>query len=762
MKRSSGLPLLYALVLASGTAGLVYEIVWMRMLIRVFGITLYAVSTVVSVFLGGLALGSWLAGRMARTRSFSLRAYGWIEIGIGVLALFATLAIARLPLLYAGIAPLDVAAPGSLLFVTALRVGLCALVLLGPTMLMGTTLPFLTHGVGGDDVGARTASLYGFNTLGAVVGVLLSGFVLLATIGETGTVLLAVAINVAAGLAFLRGWGPLPSGEKGNVSPSGKGKTSPIVLLLGAAAVTGFCALSFEILWTRFLILILGTSVYAFSTVLALYLTGIGLGSLIASRWVDRAQRPLLRFGWLQVGLALLVVSSLHAFRLVGLRSTDPKFLYSPLLRAGDVAGFFWMGALVIVPSMLVSGMCFPLLARLVAARAGSAGPAIGSVYAWNTVGGILGSTLSAYVLVSRLGAQGSFVLTSATTLLLGCAAILAAAGRRGAAPALGAALAFLALLLPLRGDVYRDVLVRRLERDGGGRLLFHREDASATLTGWQTARGDRNLLINGIQTSGKGLVGQSMAHLPLLLHPDPKRALVICFGAGNTFRAAVDHVGRVDVVELHRGVVESFPAFYDDARAYLERDGVRVFVNDGRNFVLTSRDAYDAIVIDASPPIFSEGTVNLYSREFLELCRRRLTAGGILCLWIPVPCFESDFWRIARGFTRTFPHTFAWTYPGCPGVYLMASAQPFARDRATIAARLRERRLTEIAPWIPAEVFELPWKLEDDEIRRYAERFDAVTDDRPTTEFPLGRFLRGEAFHQEADFLSRAALRRP
>ncbi|MCP4871940.1 MAG: hypothetical protein GY898_24815 [Proteobacteria bacterium] len=746
-----------SLFLLSGISGLVYQVVWMRMLIRVFGITIYATSTVIAVFMGGLALGSWIAGKYVTKGNPTLRTYAKIEVGIALSALAATVAMRALPAVYASMFGGELGRTGG---ASATEVGLRLLlsgaVLAAPTILMGTTLPLITRWITRDDseVGGRLALFYGLNTVGAVIGTFACGFFAIALLGEYAAVGVGVAINLTiAAVVWLHSAGARPASDAAPSTPStGEADPARIRVFLILAGASGACALAYEVIWTRLLVLVLGNSVYAFSTMLGTYLIGIALGSLIVRRFADRIGSPALVFGALQLGVAALGVCSLQVFRAIGAQATAPRYLYSPLTEAADIKLIFLYAALVILPVTLLLGMIFPLLGRIVTTDYRQVGKSVGTLYAANTVGGVVGALATGYLLVPNAGAQGAFYLAATINLAIGVAVIAMIGGLKEPKIVAGV----LAALLVMVGlgktdkDVFYEVIERRLvllNDMGPGRVYFHHEETAAALTGYKAPDNREILLINGIITSGKGMPGALMAHVPLLLRDAPERALVVCFGVGTTFRAAVEHVGNVDAVELVAGVVGSFPIWEPEAADFPQRDDVRIFINDGRNYMLLAEDKYDLIVVDAAPPIFSEGTVNLYSMEFLELTKARLTDDGIFMLWVPTPCFEDDFWSIARNFSETFDHVGIWSLHDIAGVLLMGSAAEIDLSVDPVVRRMAERNMAEMAPWLTRELFEEGIVMTEAELRAKAAAYPIITDNRPRTEYPLGRFVRDETF---------------
>lgn len=752
--RPRALGWLLALFFLSGFSALIYEVVWLRMLVRAFGNTTYATSNVLAIFMAGLAIGSAASGRWAARLRSPLRAYALVESLLALSGIACTVLAARLPTLFAHLSP---AGPADSLSVLAARSCLAASALILPTVLMGATLPLLA------EHGARPASgtgglswdlnalLYGLNTLGAVAGVAFSGFYTLGSWGETRTIALAVAGNLAVGALALALAAALPrAAPPGPAAPPALSRPRPAVLWW--MAVSGFCALGAEVLWSRLLVLLTGTSIYAFSAMLSLYLLGLAAGSLACGRWLARARNLPRAFAVLQLAAGFLIFATFQWYFHMGMARTAGEYLISPLLSAGDFVFLFQAGAAVVLPVTLCYGALFPLAVRL--ADADGSGNAVGRVYAANTVGAVAGSLATAFLLIPRIATHNAVYLLAALHLALSIAVLLMNRQR----PLWGwtlPAFALLALAAGLRIDPFAEIVRERLLRQvPDGAIAFHREGAAATVTGFDMPDGSDLLLLNGIVVSGKNEWVGFMAHLPLLIQERPGRAAIIGLGAGNALRAAVDHGVAVDVAELEPVVLERFLQAWPDARTYLDRPSVRIVFNDGRNFLLTAGGTYDAIVVDGSPPIFSAGAVNLYSKEFLALARSRLSPSGILALWVPSFCFESDFWTIARAFTEAFPHAGAYVDPRLPGVLLLGSRSPWKAEPDLMARRALARGLTRSTPWLDRSAFNPSRLLRDHALRERSRAYPALTDDRPTTEFPLPRFLRQEPLRTDRSWL--------
>ncbi len=415
--------LVLVLYFLSGACGLVYEVVWMRRLSLTFGITVFATSTVLAVFMAGLALGSWLVGRRIDRSPNPVRVYAWLEIGIGLYAL-------AVPAIFSALEPAYVVAAnlleGQFLLFNLVRGLLAFAALLLPTTLMGGTVPaigrYLVERSGA--VGWNVGLLYALNTFGAVVGCVAAGFWLVPALGMSRTTLVAAATNVAIGAVLLAA--RVGDRRVAAVAPArGDGAepvSSRIVLLAGIVfAVSGFSALAYEVVWTRVLVVHVHNTTYAFSVMLAVFLAGLALGDALLVPLYDRLRRPLLWLGTVEVLIGLSVVVAAAA--------------YVPL-HAEHVAVASWESALglmirraglVLLPGALLFGMTFPLTARVVCLEAGRVGRALGMTYAANTMGAIGGSLAGGFLLVPFLGLHGTLVLLSALNIGLGALCWLAA-----------------------------------------------------------------------------------------------------------------------------------------------------------------------------------------------------------------------------------------------------------------------------------------------------------------------------------------------
>lgn len=753
-------PFLLAVFFASGASGLVYQIVWSRMLVRVFGGTVAATSAVVAVFMGGLALGVLLSTALftGRGRRATAKTYAAIELAVAVTAVAVTLAIPAMPAVFARL----VDESSAHLFVDVVRISLSALVLLAPTALMGLTLPVLVDVLAGDELGAPLGRLYAANTAGAVVGVLVTGFFALPLFGELATVLGAAALNGVVGavvfiVAVRRRSASVTTSSPLSPAPAPAvhaPETQHGIAGLVVTTVAGGASLALELAWTRLATFLVGTSVYAFSTILAAFLVGIALGSALAARFIARIGSANKALGVALVVAGALALLSLRVLAAVGAHTVDTKYLYSPLVDASDAFSFLLVGLFVITPVTVVFGALFPLCVKAYAV--GHDVRAVARIYAANTIAGVVGSLGAGFFLLPQIGAQATVVLIGSLLLVAGVVALLRSNALPEKRRIVLVGIVALGLLAP-RDNIPLALISARIGT--GFRVIRHDEGSEATTTVAVPVdnNGGAQLLLNGILTSMRGRFGDAIADFPLLLQEHPKRALIICLGAGNTFNTTFDHLAAVDqgfhidLVDLVAGVYDVQDALHPASDAHLKDAHVSAFVNDGRNHLLVNDDKYDLIVFDGTPPIFAAGSANAYSREFAALARDHLTPTGILLLWAPLPAYPADIETIAAAVGAEFPHIKAWWAEGTPGVMILGSRSDIVVDVDAIARRQRERKRSALPAQLIADGF-----IDDAMLAQAIAQTPPMTDDHPTTEYPLLRLLAGEKPRLDARFLRR------
>ncbi len=680
-------PLLYLLFFLSGVSGLVYQVVWVRQFGNLFGNTVWSASLVTAIFMCGLGVGGLVAGRLAdrlhaREDGAPLRLYAQVELGIAALGLLVALALPFVGRASGALSSYTPDATGWFVPSVASQLWryLLALVLLGPiTLLMGGTLTLLIRHQVGTNVstaGWHVGALYGVNTAGAALGAFLTDLALVPTLGVRGTQFLAVVLNATVGLVALlvlrrataAPRAPAPA-EPATEAP-GDGR---LVHLAGLAlALSGFAAMGMEMLWFRFFSTLLGGFRSVFSLLLAVLLVGMWLGATLAGALVRRLGRPALLQG---LSLMLLVVTSLGL-----LASVD-----ADAVRAGveALSGDGWTRRLaehrahlapmlfvVGLPSVLM-GMAFPLANALVQRASAAVGGRAGGLYLWNTAGAVLGSLGTGFVLLPALGMQRCMLALA----LLSALALLPLALASGRVPGgaglplrqAGALLAVCVLALVGWSAQPADTLVRQgfpIATFDEVRVLATSEGPNETLLIAEVEGLGRALYTNGHTMSGTVPRSQrymrAMAHVPLLQQEAPRRVVVICFGVGNTVHAASMHpsVERLDVVDLSRNVLSHAHHFASTNGNVLKDQRVSIFVNDGRQHLrMQPEGSYELITLEP-PPIAFAGVGSLYSREFYELARSRLSPGGYVTQWLPAYQVPADTTRaMVRAFLDVFPN---------------------------------------------------------------------------------------------------------
>ena len=694
----------------SGATGLVYQLLWVRVLYQSFGSTIQSITTVVAAYMGGLGLGAWLFGRIADRSPRPAALYGWLEIAIGIFGIISPLVLSLAHSLYLGLGG------GSV----ALRFGLAALVLLVPTTLMGATLPVLTRAFTGDDRARLKPSLgrlYGLNTLGAVVGTALAGFFLIEFVGVRASLWLTAAMSLGIGAIAL--WLGRSQSLTDPGRQPGEQKNPPRDLIHNLAlillGITAFASLLNEIAWTRVLVMVVGGSTYAFTLVLVVFLLGIGLGSVIVARRsgprADTAAGAALAQGLTGVGAAgLFVFFGLLPVYIIAVFQI-PELGAMPRLLLMGVA----IGAVVLVPA-LGMGMTFPLLTDLTARPDAARGTDVGAAYALNTIGSILGAVLTGFVLVVAWGTQTTLrvalVINGLAALALAWAAArgiaegsaddrrlrvrVLGAGVLGMLTILAAAAApgWSTRLIDLGPTIYArtkmDAPQRRafLEHRGTRQLAF-KEGWNATVSVWENETG-RSLRVNGkVDASDRGDMGtQVMLGLaPLAARPGATSGLVIGFGSGVTARVMSDVPGmtRVRIIEIEPAVLAMDTLFRHVNGDVLRRRGVQAIADDARSALQLSRERFDVIMSEPSNP-WVAGIATLYTPEFFQIVRSRLADDGVFCQWVqlyqlPLPIVAG----IVRNIREVFPHVEVW-FGESYDLMVIASPRPITYDPAWVA----------------------------------------------------------------------------
>lgn len=728
-----------SLLLFSGTAALVYQVLWVKQLSLVVGVEVYAITTGISAFFIGLALGGLAFGRWADRLARPVRLYASLELAVAVLGMLATLALANSAGLFARLE----ASIGLLAWVLPfLLVGV-------PAFFMGGTLPVLMRELtpGQGQMAEAGGRLYAANTAGAIVGTLLAAFVLLPGLGVTGSALIAAGLNLlAAGGAWLyrRRDQQAPLSVQQDPVP----RTGAARLAIALYCVAGGVALGYEVVWTQSIVQFMSTRAFAFSVVLATYLLGLMLGSAIYARRADHIKDPWGLFGLLiaLAGLlALVLVAGLGRWLIVAQTEIEALVLQltgNPL--AGMSARFAGAALCVVLLPTTLLGAAFPLVLRLAVDR-GQVGRDVGTVVALNTLGGIVGVMLVGFVLVPGLGLVRSLSVLAVLAAVVGCLAMWQGrAQHKGLRMAIvGVALTTLVVgvLTPPQK------LAELLPGARSGRITFYEEGRGGTVAVVsQQRRGGafNRLYIQGVSNTGDAMPSlrymRLQALLPLLIHNrEPRSALVIGFGTGITAGAMLRYPGlqRPVVAELLPEVLAAAPLFNGNYAAVSD-PRLEIRLRDGRRELLRSSERYDLVTLEPPPPSAS-GVVNLYSRDFYALAASRLEPAGIVAQWLPLPTQnEEDTRSLVRSFLDVFPHASLWTTE-FHETLLIGSLEPQVLDVARIRQRFAQPTVAATLAEVGVDSVETllaTWLTDREGLVRFAGDAPAVTDDRPRIEY--------------------------
>ncbi|MCK4548016.1 MAG: fused MFS/spermidine synthase [Candidatus Eisenbacteria sp.] len=713
--------LVLGLFFLSGAAGLVYEVVWTRYLTLAFGVTAEAVSAVLAAYMGGLALGSFLLGRRtARIRNL-LRTYAWLELGVGIFALLT-------PLIYLRVEAINIflfrnlgetgAAFDVLRFVVSFAV------MLIPTTMMGGTLPILSRFVVSrrSAIGFGVGTLYSINTFGAVLGTFAAGYFLIPVVGLSATVYVAAAFNLAVGAGcyvlskrprFTVSGEEEPEAVEPEVTPVVETPRRLQVGVIVGLGVSGFVALLYEVVWTRILQLVLGTSAYAFACMLTTFLFGIALGSLIVSRFVDRVRDPARLFGYIQLAVGFCALAIIPLFGQLPFIFLKMFALTNREWGQTSVVEFASAFLVMLIPTMLF-GASFPVAARVVSGSVRRLGRAIGNIYAVNTVGSILGSLMAGFVIIPLLGTQRSEFVGAGLSIALGSTILLLngriRAWRRLVSVGVAAAVFVGCLLYLPRWDmkvllwgvyhkaaqfmpVGRDPsapedIAQQLEQ---GKLIYYREGIGTTAAVFEEF-GRRSIVINGkLEASTVRMdmrLQRMMGHLPLLLHPNPKRAINVGLGAGVTFGAVMQHpLDEGRCAELSKSIMGATRRFGAANHYVMENPKAHIILRDGRNYLRATLDKFDCITADPFHP-YTRGAGSLYTVEYFEAARAALNPGGVMCQFLPLyNLSDSDFKMIVQTFRRVFPAVSVWFTD--VDMVMLGTEEPMRVDYAALKKRM-------------------------------------------------------------------------
>ncbi|MEO8033737.1 MAG: spermidine synthase [Acidobacteriota bacterium] len=683
----------------SGASALLFETLWFRLAGLTFGNSVWATSMVLASFMGGLALGNFLTGRLAPRLKRPLRAYAAIEAAIGVTG--AALVVV-FPSLTSAFAPLFRHFLEQPLVLNPLRLGIAFLLMGIPATAMGATLPLLvgTLSKGGGGYGRLLGRLYGWNSLGAVAGALAGETVLIGALGIRGTGLVAGLLNGSAAVVALLVAARIEAGVEEPVQPEmATSLRKSAGALLVAAFLSGAVLLALEVVWFRFLLLFIDATTMAFALMLAVVLFGIALGGLLSAS-IARAGTAEQWSVVVALACGFAVVAGYASFQ-----PADPAARTALSIAIVDVV----LSLRLMLPVCILSGVLFTLVGRALQTRVGDETRSTSQLTFANTIGAMFGTLCGGFVLLPSLGMERSFLVLA---LLYGVIALILATSQRraggrssgpvGMAMAVSAVLFAGALALFPSGLIRNDLLPRVISpyTKQGAHVLAVREGVTETATYlrkdlWGLPY-EYRLVTNGISMSGTSLLARRymalFVRLPMALHPAAKRALLISYGVGTTAKALTDtsSLQNIDVVDISRTIVEMSRLRQFEGGHPLDDPRVHVHIEDGRFFLLTTPNHYDLITAEP-PPLKNAGVVNLYSAEYFQLIHDRLAPGGLVTYWLPIYQLEgSEGKAVIKAFCNVFDDCSLWSGAG-PELILMGSRGAVRPSDEEIAAPWRD-----------------------------------------------------------------------
>jgi spermidine synthase len=753
--------LITAIFFASGAASLTLQVLWFKQLQFVLGSATVSVSVTVASFFFGLSVGSALGGRMADIVRRPLRTYGILELALAPVSLAVTAFLSHWSAWVGWMSPM-------LSVESQFRLPLMVLVSLAtlsvPTMLMGATLPFLVRSLTRrqTELANRIGLLYGFNTLGAAVGTLAVGFVLIGLLGVTGSSRFAAAVYACVGclgLMIARHEAPLLRATDEPLAQAARARRGGgrVSILMGLFACSGFVAIAYEVVWFRFLTNISSSSVFAFSGMLGTYLFGLVIGALVCAKFLARRKDELLRY--FAITQILIAISATLTMAILGKARTVHEIL-SPLVSilvppqtqaflGDDVSFFLTCVVAILLPTTLI-GISFPLASELTVIRMSALGRRIGALYALNTIGGVLGSLAAGFFLIPYLGSQWALTVLILMNIALFVATTVSqpellktkSLWRQGVM-----ALGVIAVSFLLFAPRY---LERQLTAFDGARVLELRESKEATFAVLEyqdeAAAGTyQQLVVNSKSYASNRPEGRrymaAMGHYPVLFHQGPaETAAVICIGTGTTVGAVSTHreLQSIDAVDLAKSVFDFAPYFVPINKEFYQNPKVHQIVADGRHFLLGTKDTFDVVTLEPPPP-HDAGIVNLYTEEFYALAKRRMRPGGVLAQWVPMDIGRGELPKmILKAMLAQFKHVSLWMPSRMEGVAI-ASDQPLRIDPAELRARMSKPPVAEdlvaIGLGSPEDLL-ATFVAADQTLADFVRDVPSLTDDRPRIEY--------------------------
>jgi spermidine synthase len=730
-----------ALLFCSGVAALVYQVLWIKQLSLVVGVEIYSISIAVSAFFAGLALGGFVIGRWADRLTNPLFTYALLEAGIAFLGIAATSLLGHTAQLFATMEA----------HVGLLAWGLPFLIVGLPAFLMGGTLPIaLCSQPMSNDPAARTGGgIYAMNTFGGIVGILACSFIFLPQFGVMGTGFAAASFNlIAVVIAFVISRTPRTTTT---IPPPIQQSDLPrqAILAIVLYSLAGGIALGYEVVWSQAIVQFITTRSFAFSIVLATYLSGLALGSWLYARYVDKVTNPWGTFGFLIAAagmVALLEIACLGIWQLrIQATAGELAFVIFGNQFARMCSRFIIAAVGIVFLPTLFLGAAFPAALHLILGKH-RVGRGIGTVIALNTAGGIAGTLLTGFLLVPKFGLVRTLGVLAIVASAVGVIAVVRSPrdDKRMRWFVITISIAALVIVFVTPADRLARLLTTTR---GGGKLISYEESKAGTVAVVQQSTGTNSfnrLYVHGISNSGDAMPSlrymRLQALLPLILHNGiPHSALVVGFGTGITAGALLEYpqLNRRVCAELLPAVVSAGKFFHGNFGASHNPE-LQIRIRDGRRELMRSTERYDLITLEPPPPSAS-GVVNLYSRDFYELAAKRLEQNGIFAQWLPIATQNDEDTRsLVRSFLDVFPTATLWTTE-LHEMLLIGSLAPMELNVDNISQRFEQPTVNaafkEVGISSPAALL-ATWVTGREGLEQYADGAPSVTDNHPRIEY--------------------------
>ncbi|MBI5417813.1 fused MFS/spermidine synthase [Candidatus Poribacteria bacterium] len=687
--------IIYTLFALSGLSALIFEIVWTRQLNLLFGVTTYAVTMVLAIFMAGLAIGSIIWGKISKKHRSPLLLFGELEFGIGIFGLLFPFLINWLKNLY----PLWTGSSDNFIIIETI---LCTFILIIPTILMGGTLPLLYRyfELTDDKFHDKPGMLYSLNTAGGVAGIIFAGFFLFQQFGVFFTNIFAGTINILIAIIALYVHKKITitkmNCDKNDNNVSLLSKSNNNFLWLTIFAISGFCGMSYEIIWTRILVLIISSTTYAFSLMLIVFLLGIAIGSGFGTYLVNRYKKSELILGLSEIFIGIytlfliLIIGNLAEWFFI--IENDYK-MFGTSWNVFIFAQFILFFT-ILFPISFSLGIVFPAIIDLVSNKDSSS---VGKIYAWNTWGSVIGSLITGFLLIQFIGIKKTILILVIINFSSGLLAIFQYFPRLYKT-SIFLSILFIVLLIPaFSGDITFGKLITRGDVD----IIFHHEDAGAIIEVYEYVKSKYRILVTDRHQREGGtdpvyIFNQcQQGYLPLLIHSNPKKILGLGLGSGITFSVVENfNVDIAEVAELSDGIIKSLKYFEPENRQIKDSKKIKIHKADARNFVLLTHEKYDIIMSELFVP-YQAGVGNLYSYEHFMECKNKLLPGGMMWQWIPIAQISGqDLEVIINTFRNVFPNTTIWLTR--QSIALLGTMDPLVIDFQKLNNRINSSPIKE------------------------------------------------------------------